>query len=85
MLACCVTAPIDNAVLGALTFTPSIVPQFQFRQPRISGNHMNEVYRDLILARVQAAIGAAKSVTGVKHKGLKGQLREIVIRDLPGV
>lgn len=43
---------------------------------------MNTVYRDLILARVQAAIGAAKAVTNITHKGLKGQLREIVIRDL---
>ena len=43
---------------------------------------MNTVYRDLMLARVQAAIGAARAVTNVAHKGLKGQLREIVIRDL---
>lgn len=43
---------------------------------------MNTVYRDLILARAQAAIGAAEAVTGIGHSGLKGQLREIVIRDL---
>jgi hypothetical protein len=43
---------------------------------------MNEVYRNLILARAQAAIGAAGAVTGIGHSGLKGQLREIVIRDL---
>jgi hypothetical protein len=43
---------------------------------------MNTAYRDLILARVQAAVGAAKAVTNITHKGLKGQLREIVIRDL---
>jgi hypothetical protein len=43
---------------------------------------MNKIYRDLTLARVQAAVGAAKAVTGVGHQGLKGQLREIVIRDL---
>ena len=43
---------------------------------------MNVVYRDLILARVQAAVGAAKALTNITHKGLKGQLREIVIRDL---
>ena len=43
---------------------------------------MNVVYRDLILARVQAAIGAARAATGIGHSGLKGQLREIVIRDL---
>ena len=43
---------------------------------------MNTVYRDLMLARVQAAMGAAGAVTSITHKGLKGQLREIVIRDL---
>jgi Domain of unknown function (DUF6602) len=43
---------------------------------------MNVVYRDLTLARVQAAIGAARAATGIGHSGLKGQLREIVIRDL---
>jgi hypothetical protein len=43
---------------------------------------MNTVYRALMLARVGAAVGAAKAVTNVKHEGLKGQLREIVIRDL---
>ena len=43
---------------------------------------MNTVYRDLISARVQAAVGAAKPVTDITHKVLKGQLREIVIKDL---
>lgn len=43
---------------------------------------MNAIYRDLILARAQAAIGATGAVTGIGHSGLKGQLREIVIRDL---
>lgn len=43
---------------------------------------MNTLYRDLILARVQAAVGAAHAVTGIGHQGLKGQLREIVMRDL---
>lgn len=43
---------------------------------------MNTVYRDLILARAQSAINAARAVTGIDHPGLKGQLREIVIRDL---
>ena len=43
---------------------------------------MNTAYRDVILARVQAAVGAAKAVTNITHKGLRGQLREIVIRDL---
>jgi hypothetical protein len=43
---------------------------------------MNCVYRRLILARVHAAIDAARAVRGISHSGLKGQLREIVIRDL---
>ena len=43
---------------------------------------MNKVYRDIVLSRVQAAIGAARAVTGVGHKGLKGQLREILVKDL---
>lgn len=43
---------------------------------------MNTVYRNLILARIQAAVEAARAVTKMTHKGLKGQLREIVIKDL---
>ena len=43
---------------------------------------MNIVYRELILARVQAAVVAAKAVTNIANPGLKGELREIVIRDL---
>ncbi len=43
---------------------------------------MNTVYRDLILARARAAIGAAQAVKGIGNTTLKGQLREIVIRDL---
>lgn len=43
---------------------------------------MNPIYRDLILTRVNAAIGAARVVASVAHPGLKGQIREILIRDL---
>jgi hypothetical protein len=43
---------------------------------------MNVVYRALILSRAQAAVGAARAVKGISHSGLKGRLREIVIRDL---
>lgn len=43
---------------------------------------MNTAYRDLMLARVHAAIDAARAVLNIRHNGLKGQLREIVIRDL---
>ena len=43
---------------------------------------MNTAYRDLILARVKAAVDAAEAVSNINHKVLKGQLREIVIREL---
>jgi len=43
---------------------------------------MNSTYLEMVLARVHAAVGAAQAVRGIGHKGLKGQLREIVIRDL---
>ncbi len=43
---------------------------------------MNKTYRDLTLARISAAVAAAKAVQSVQHHGLKGQLREILIRDL---
>lgn len=43
---------------------------------------MNTAYRELTLARVKATVEAANAVMKVKHKGLKGQLREIVTREL---
>ena len=43
---------------------------------------MNKVYRDIVLARVQAAVYAAEAMRAIGHRGLRGQLREIVIRDL---
>jgi hypothetical protein len=43
---------------------------------------MNITYRDLMLSRVHATVGAAKAVQSIGHKGLEGQLREIVIREL---
>ena len=43
---------------------------------------MNTVYRDLILVRVEAAMAGAKAVANIAHPGFKGELREIVIRDL---
>ncbi|MBI3822250.1 MAG: hypothetical protein HY289_06170 [Planctomycetes bacterium] len=43
---------------------------------------MHQAYRDFILARVQAAVGAAKAARGVSHSGLRGEIREILIRDL---
>ena len=43
---------------------------------------MNILYRDILLARAQATIAAARAVTPLAHAGLKGHLREIVVRDL---
>jgi hypothetical protein len=43
---------------------------------------MNITHRDLMLSHVHATIGAAKAVQSIGHKGLEGQLREIVIREL---
>lgn len=43
---------------------------------------MNTVYHELVLIRAQAAVGAARAVTSLRHQGLKGTLREIVVRDL---
>jgi len=40
------------------------------------------LYRDLIYPRVTGALAAAKALSAVDHPGLKGQLREILIRDL---
>ncbi len=43
---------------------------------------MNKAFRSLALARAQAAVGAAEAATDVSHKGLKGHLREILIKEL---
>jgi len=43
---------------------------------------MNYAYLDLVLARVRAAVSAAEALKRISHQGLKGQLRELVIRDL---
>ncbi len=43
---------------------------------------MNSIFRSLLVARVDAAIGAAQAVAGLTHPGLKGLLREIVVREL---
>ena len=43
---------------------------------------MNIAYRNLILARAKAAVEAANAVTNIPHPCLKGQLREIVVKDL---
>jgi uncharacterized protein DUF6602 len=43
---------------------------------------MNTAYHDLVLTRAQVAVDAARAVAGLRHQGLKGTLREIVVRDL---
>jgi hypothetical protein len=43
---------------------------------------VNTAYRDLALGRISSTIAAAQAVATVKHQGLKGQLREIFVRDL---
>lgn len=43
---------------------------------------MNTTYRNLILSRIHATVGAANALANISHQCLKGQLREIVIRDL---
>ncbi len=51
-------------------------------QYRDKERSVNPLYRDLVLAQAQAAVAAAGSVSRVPHAGLKGQLREIVVREL---
>jgi hypothetical protein len=43
---------------------------------------MNTAFRDLLVARAQAAIAAAQGVSNLVHAGHKGLLREIVVREL---
>jgi hypothetical protein len=43
---------------------------------------MNKLYRDLIIIRAEAAVAAAQAAASIDHPGLKGELCEIVMRDL---
>ncbi len=43
---------------------------------------MHASYRDFILSKVSAAVSGARAAATMKHSGVKGQIREIVIRDL---
>src|SRR5512146_1110482 len=43
---------------------------------------MNTLFRDVFRARIAAAITEARSVSAVPHQGVKGQIREILIREL---
>lgn len=43
---------------------------------------MNSLFRDVFLARIAAAIGEARAASAIPHQGVKGQVREILIREL---
>jgi len=43
---------------------------------------MHPVYRNFVLSKITGAVAASRAATLVQHDGLKGQIREIVIRDL---
>lgn len=43
---------------------------------------MNQVFRDLVSSRAVQTVGAARALGSVAHNGLKGALREVVVRDL---
>ena len=43
---------------------------------------MHTIYRNFFLARAQSAVAAARAATGVSHRGVKGEIREILVRDL---
>ena len=43
---------------------------------------MNKLFRDLVVARIAAAVAEARAAAGVPHPGVKGQIREILIREL---
>jgi hypothetical protein len=43
---------------------------------------MHQAYQDLIVNRVTQMVGAAKALQSIHHSGLKGQLRELVVREL---
>jgi hypothetical protein len=43
---------------------------------------MHKTYRDFYLARARSAVAAAKAATGISHRGVKGEIREILVRDL---
>jgi len=43
---------------------------------------MNTAYHDLVLTRAKATVDAARAAASVRHKGLRGTLREIVVKEL---
>ncbi len=43
---------------------------------------MNQAFRNLLVAQVAGAVSAARALGPVEHSGLKGALREIILRSL---
>jgi hypothetical protein len=43
---------------------------------------MHQAYQDLIVNRATQMVGSAKALKNINHSGLKGQLRELVVREL---
>ena len=43
---------------------------------------MHQIYQDLVCSRAIQTVGAARALKSVSHSGLKGALREVVVRDL---
>jgi hypothetical protein len=43
---------------------------------------MNRVFRGLVVARIASAVTEARAVAAVPHPGVKGQIREVLIRGL---
>lgn len=43
---------------------------------------MNAIYRDLVYSRVQSAVNGARAIANVSSPLVKGQIREVLMRDL---
>jgi len=43
---------------------------------------MHQAYQDLIVNRATQMVGAGRALKSINHSGLKGQLRELVVREL---
>src|SRR5690348_13586744 len=49
---------------------------------RVTEPKMNRVYKDLLFNLAKRAVQDANSISGLLHSGLKGQLRELFVREL---
>jgi hypothetical protein len=43
---------------------------------------VHQAYQDLIVKQATQMVGAARALQSINHRGLKGQLRELVVREL---